>query len=60
MPVSKYRSIDELGPPPAADSPADNLRMAFELMELCYHLHPWHTYTGVRKYRSVGTREPTN
>lgn len=52
MPISKYRSIEELGPPPSSESPADNLRSAFELLELCYRLHPWPVHRGVRRYRS--------
>lgn len=59
MPVSKYRSITDLGPPPVSSSPAQNLRTAFDLMELCYRLHPWPVHRGVRRYRSVdGPPEP--
>lgn len=36
MPVTKYRSITELGPPPVSESPTENLRAAFALME--HHL----------------------
>jgi hypothetical protein len=53
VPVSKYRSITELGPPPASESPAENLQTAFELMELCRRLRPWQVHRGVRRYRSV-------
>lgn len=53
MPVKKYRSITDLGPPPASDSPAENLRAAFDLMELCYRLRRWPVHRGVRRYRSV-------
>lgn len=59
MPISKYRSIVELGPPPASDSPTENLRAAFELMELCRRLHPWQVHRGVRRHRSPdGPPEP--
>ncbi|MPZ29188.1 MAG: hypothetical protein GEV12_23045 [Micromonosporaceae bacterium] len=53
MPVSKYRSIAEVGRPPASDSPAENLQAAFDLMELCRRLRPWQVQRGVRRYRSV-------
>lgn len=53
MPVRKYRSVAELGPPPASDSPAENLRAAFDLMELCWRLHPWQVPRGVQRRRTV-------
>ncbi|HLV58626.1 MAG TPA: hypothetical protein VKY81_07120 [Natronosporangium sp.] len=53
MPVTRYRSVEEMGPPPASDSPAENLRAACELMELCYRLHPWPVHRGVRRLRGV-------
>jgi hypothetical protein len=53
MPVSKYRDITQLPPPPVSDSPTENLRTAFELMEFCWRLHPWQAHRGVRRYRSV-------
>lgn len=53
MPVSKYHSISELGPPPASNSATENLRAVFELMDLCQRLRPWQVHRGVRRYRSI-------
>ncbi len=38
MPVTRYRSIEEMPPPPARATPGDNLRLACELSELCFVL----------------------
>ena len=54
MPVRKYRSVAEM--PGAQPLPAlhpDNLRVACDLTELAYGLHPWSFEPGVFKYRSV-------
>lgn len=53
MPVSKHRHITELGPPPVSESATENLRAAFELMDLCLRLHPWPPRRGVQRHRSV-------
>lgn len=54
MTVRKYRSVAEMPqvrPLPPLDP--DNLRIACELSELAYALHPWHAEPGVRKFRSL-------
>ena len=53
MPVRKYRSVEEM-PDARPLRPLDpqNLRIACELTELTFALHPWKFEPGVRKYRS--------
>lgn len=54
MPVRKFRSVEEMPsvrPRPPLDP--ENLRIACELSELAYALHPWKLAPGVRKFRSV-------
>jgi hypothetical protein len=46
MPVRKLRSITDQPEPPPPASPADNLRAAFDLVELCRFLHPWEITRG--------------
>lgn len=54
MPVRKYRSVAEMpGARPLRPLDADNLRIACELSELAYGLHPWRFEPGVRKFRSI-------
>ena len=54
MPVRKYRSVEEMpGARPLRPLDPDNLRIACELSELAYALHPWHFEPGVRKFRSI-------
>ena len=54
MPVRKYRSVADMpGVPPRPPLEAENLRIACELSELGFALHPWRLEPGVRKYRSV-------
>lgn len=58
MPVRKFRSVADMGPTralPALDP--DNLRIAFELSELAYALHPWRFEPGVRKFASAQEAE---
>jgi hypothetical protein len=38
MPVTKYRSISDVPPPPAHATPGENLRLACELSDLCFAL----------------------
>jgi hypothetical protein len=54
MPVWKFRSIEEMPPPPALP-PLDpnNLRSALSLMEVAYRLCPWRFPSGVHKFRSI-------
>jgi hypothetical protein len=54
MPVRKYRSIEDVPPPPALP-PLDpnNLRSALSLMEVAYRMFPWRFLPGVHKYRSI-------
>ena len=54
MAVRKYRSVAEM-PGARALQPLDpdNLRVACDLMELTYWLHPWRFTPGVRKFRSM-------
>lgn len=54
MTVRKYRSVAEMpGVQPRTPLDPDNLRIACELTELAYALHPWHLEPGVRKFRSM-------
>lgn len=53
MPVRKYRSVADMPrvrPLPPLDP--ENLRIACELSELAFQLHPWKLEPGVRKFRS--------
>lgn len=54
MPVRKFRSVADMPGvkkrPPLAP---DNLRLACELTQLAYWLHPMKHVPGVRKYRSL-------
>lgn len=53
MGVRKFRSVAEMpGPPPRARLDPENLRIAFELMELTARLNPVGRRQGVRKFRS--------
>ncbi len=54
MPVRKYRSVTDM-PGVRALTPLDpeNLRVACELTELAFALHPWRFEPGVQKFRSV-------
>jgi hypothetical protein len=54
MPVRKYRSVEEM-PGARRMRPLDveGLRVACELSELAYGLHPWHFEPGVRKFGSI-------
>ena len=54
MPVRRYRHVADMPavrPLPPLDP--DNLRVACELAELAYGLHPWRFTPGVRKFRSM-------
>lgn len=57
MPIRKFRSVEEMkGSRPLRPlTPLDpeNLRIACDLSELAYALHPWHFPPGVRKFRSL-------
>jgi hypothetical protein len=54
MTVRKYRSVEEMpGVEPREPLDPENLRIAFELSELAYHLHPWRFEPGVYKFRSI-------
>lgn len=54
MTVRKYRSVAEMpGVQPRKPLDPENLRIAFELSELAYGLHPWYFEPGVRKFRSM-------
>jgi len=53
MPVKKFRSVSEMsGVRPRRPLDPDNLRIACELSELAFALHPWKFEPGVRKFRS--------
>lgn len=54
MPVRRYRHVADMPavrPLPPLDP--DNLRIACELTDLAYGLHPWRFTPGVRKFRSM-------
>jgi hypothetical protein len=54
MPIRKYRSVTEMpGVRPLRPLDPDNLRIACELTELSFALHPWRFEPGVRKFRSL-------
>jgi hypothetical protein len=54
MPVRKYRSVEDMpGVRPLPPRDPENLRVACELSELAWALHPWKLEPGVRKFRSV-------
>ncbi len=54
MPVRKYRSVMEMPDArPLRPLDPENLRIACELTELTFALHPWKFEPGVRKYRSA-------
>lgn len=54
MPVRKYRSVTDMpGVRPRRPLDPENLRIACELSELSFALHPWRFEPGVRKFRSV-------
>ncbi len=53
MPVRKFRSVEDMpGPEPRPPLQAENLRLAFGLMELTNRLRPAPRRPGVRKFRS--------
>jgi hypothetical protein len=52
--VLKFRSIAEMPPPGVAGSPAENLRAALELSNVCLRLGRVVPYRGVRRFRGVG------
>ena len=54
MPVRKFRSVADMpGARPLRPLDPANLRIACELSELAYFLHPWKLDPGVRKFRSA-------
>ncbi len=54
MTVRKFRSAEEMpGVPPRTPLDPDNLRIACELTELAYALHPWRFEPGVFKFRTM-------
>ena len=54
MPVRKYHSVEEMAPLPAlAPLDGENLRRAFELMDLAARLFQIPCRPGVRKFHSV-------
>jgi hypothetical protein len=54
MPVRKYRSVADMpGVRPLRPLDPDNVRIACELTELSFALHPWKLEPGVRKFRTL-------
>jgi len=54
MPVRKYRSVADMpAVPPRPPLDEENLRIACDLSELGFSLHPWRFEPGVHKYRSI-------
>jgi hypothetical protein len=51
MPVRRYRSVTDM--PGVRPLDPDNFRIACELSELSFALHPWRFEPGVRKFRSL-------
>jgi hypothetical protein len=59
MPIRKYRSVTDMpGVRPLRPLDPDNLRIACELSELSFALHPWKLEPGVRKL--ARWRRPTS
>ena len=55
MPVRKYSSVGDMpGPPRLHPLDPQNLRIACELSDLAFALHPWGFEPGVRKFSSAG------
>src|SRR3954454_20373861 len=54
MPIRKYRSVTDMpGVRPLRPLDPDNLRIACELTELSFEVHPWRFEPGVRKFCSL-------
>jgi len=54
MAVRKYRSVADMpAPPPGIRLDPDNLRRAFDLMDLCARLFPMRGQPGIRKFRTL-------
>ncbi|MCH9646670.1 MAG: hypothetical protein K0U98_00450 [Deltaproteobacteria bacterium] len=54
MSVRKFKSVEEMpSARPKQPLDPDNLKIACELSELAYALHPWRFEPGLRKFRSV-------
>jgi hypothetical protein len=58
MGVEKFHDLDAAGPPPAAHSPGENLRAAFELVAFCHRLSPLRPRRGVEKRTGPSREEP--
>lgn len=59
MAVSKYRDITEVAPISPAATPTENLRVAFDMIELCHRFRPIRPHRGVRRYGPAGS-EPSS
>ncbi len=54
MPVRKFRSVTDMpGVQPLRRLDPKNLRVACELTELAFALHPWKFEPGIRKFHSL-------
>lgn len=53
MAVIKFQDIARAVPPPASESKAHNLRVAFELSELAIKLKGRRPSRGIQRYRSI-------
>lgn len=53
MPVRRFRTIDEAPEMTASALDPQNLRVAFDLSDLCLRLAPVSPATGVRRFRSI-------
>ena len=53
MPVRKFRSIEEMTPPPARAGDPQNLLRALAVSRACLALDPRRPPAGVYKFRSV-------
>lgn len=53
MPVSKYRSVEDVPPLTAPRLDPDNLRRVLEWSAFCRRLHPWRAPSGVFRYRTM-------
>ncbi|MEX0658922.1 MAG: hypothetical protein WD080_07285 [Egibacteraceae bacterium] len=53
VPVERYRSVEEVPPPPASDDPATNLRRVLAVSDLCVRLARTEAVRGVQRFATI-------